>query len=484
MLSFRAIVLLIILPLAFRANAQTGNEQGDTLVAPAIVLSSHYIDQVAAKSGKLNHQLDKKTNKLLRRWQKEERRIAGRLGRVDSIGASQLTTGLQERLNTLKQGVVQGAAPGNYIPSLDTLSSSLHFLQQHPAFFKNNKLPVGKLQSAIGQSAQLGDRFQQAEQVKRFIAERKQLLRERLENLGFAKQLRRLNKQAYYYSAQVEEYKSLLKDHRKAERKALEYLSKTKLFKDFMRKNSQLASLFRLPGNAVDPGSAASLAGLQTRVQVNNLIQQQLAAGGPNALSQAQQNMQEAQARLNELKDKVLKLGGSSGDMNMPEGFKPNDQKTKSLWKRLQFGSNIQSQRARGYFPATTDVGLSIGYKLNDRSIIGIGGSYKLGLGRDIRHVKVSHQGVGLRSFVDWKIKGSFWLSGGYEMNYRSEFRSIQQLQSFDAWQRSGLIGLSKVVSLKTKVLKQTKVQLMWDFLSYQSRPQTQPIIFRVGYNF
>jgi hypothetical protein len=49
-----------------------------------------------------------------------------------------------------------------------------------------------------------------------------------------------------------------LKDHKKAERKAIELLSKTKLFKDFMRKNSMLASLFRLPGDQNDPLSQAT----------------------------------------------------------------------------------------------------------------------------------------------------------------------------------------------------------------------------------
>jgi len=44
-----------------------------------------------------------------------------------------------------------------------------------------------------------------------------------------------------------------------------------------------------------------------------------------------------------------------------------------------------------------------------------------------------------VRSFVDWKIKGSFWISGGFEMNYRNEFNSIEVLKDYNAWQQSGL---------------------------------------------
>jgi hypothetical protein len=249
-----------------------------------------------------------------------------------------------------------------------------------------------------------------------------------------------------------------------------------------MRKNSMLASLFRLP-DPDDPSYAANLAGLQTRAQVNNLIQQQISSGGPNAMQQFQQNMQNAQSQLQQLKNKITQSGGGSSDDFMPEGFKPNNQKTKSFFKRIEWGTNFQSQRASSLFPVTSDIGMSLGYKLNDKSVIGIGASYKLGWGSGWDHIRFSQEGAGLRSYVDWKIKGSFWLSGGFEMNYRTEFNSIEQLKELSAWQQSGLLGLSKVISIKTKFFKKTKLQLLWDFLSYQQIPRTQPIVFRLGYN-
>jgi hypothetical protein len=115
--------------------------------------------------------------------------------------------------------------------------------------------------------------------------------------------------------------------------------------------------------------------------------------------------------------------------------------------------------------------------------VIGVGASYKLGWGQNFRNIRLSNQGAGLRSYVDWKLKGPFWVSGGYEMNYKTAFNSFYQLQDLNAWQRSGLLGLSKVISVKTKFFKKTKLQLLWDFLSYRQIPKTQPIVFRVGYN-
>ena len=107
-----------------------------------------------------------------------------------------------------------------------------------------------------------------------------------------------------------------------------------------------------------------------------------------------------------------------------------------------------------------------------------------MGWGQGWKQIKVSSEGVGLRSFVDYKIKGSFWISGGYEMNFRSAFNRVEQLQDLTAWQQSGLIGVSKVISMKTKLFKKTNIKLLWDFMSYRQVPVTQPLLFRVGYNF
>jgi hypothetical protein len=269
----------------------------------------------------------------------------------------------------------------------------------------------------------------------------------------------------------------MLKDPKKIEKKALSLLNKLPAFQKFMKENSQLASLFALPGSG---GTATqNLAGLQTRASVQTLVAQQISIGGPNARAQIQQNLSVAHAEINKLKDKINKLGGGSGDIDMPE-FKPNEQKTKSFLMRLEFGSNIQSQKANNFFPATTDVGLSVGYKLNDKSIVGIGASYKVGWGKGWDNIDITSEGIGLRSFVDYKIRKSFFITGGYEQNYKSAFRSIEQLRNHSAWQTSGLIGISKKYQISKKF--KGNMQLLWDFLSYQQIPRSQPIVYRLGY--
>lgn len=443
---------------------------------------SQYIDQISDKLSKIENRIDKRSGKVISQLQKQEKRLKKKLAKIDSIGAQKIFADAREKYDQLNQKISSTRKLSQYIPKLDTIAGSLKFLEQNKQLLSHVK-DAEKLKQSLSKVSELESSIQKAEDIRKFLKERKEYLKAQFQKLGFSKQLKKISKQTYYYGQQLNEYKNMLKDSKKREKKALEMLTKTKLFKDFMRKNSMLASLFGFPDDVNDPSSQRSLAGLQTRAQVTNLIQQQISSGGPDARRIVQQNIEQAKSQLNELKSKVDKFGGNNSEVEIPD-FKPNSQRTKSFWKRWELGTNLQTQKANNFFPITTDLGLSAGFKLNDKSIIGVGASYKLGFGKGWNSMKLTQEGVGLRSFVDMKLKRSFWISGGFEMNYRTVFNSLDQLQHLNAWQQSGLLGLSKVVTLKNKFLKKTKLQLLWDFLSYNQKPVTQPLVFRVGYNF
>lgn len=480
-------IALATLGMAFAVGicAQSTSSYQDNTGRLSPSLLRQYPDDIISRTNAMEKKLDKQSGKLLKRWQKLEERIKRKLSRTDSLKSASIFGKTEQQQKQLKQKL-ENTTGKYFIPSLDTLGTSLKFLYQNPQLLSINDKTREKLEDALESVNALENKFKNAEEIKNFLRERKKHLQEQLSQIGakYIKQFKQFNKQVFYYGEQLNEYKTLLSDHKKAERKALELLSRAKPFKDFMRRNSQLASLFRLPADLDDPSAQASLAGLQTRAQVNNLIQQQLAIGGPDAQQKFRQNIEEAQNHLNQLKEKSLKNSsqGNSSDEEI-EGFRPNNQKTKSFMQRLELGTNVQSQKPNGYFPVTSDIGLSLGYKLNNKSILGIGASYKIGWGQNIRNITITHQGVGLRGFVDWKLKGSFWMSGGYEMNYRNQFNRIDVLKELSAWQQSGLLGMSKIVSLKTKFFNKTKLQLLWDLLSYRQVPRTQHIIFRIGYS-
>lgn len=461
----------------------TVSSNGQTLSAAidSNKLVKSYLDEAEKKASYLNEHIEKKTLKLILSTQKQEVKLRNKLFKKDTLAAIALFPKDQELNSQLTKQITnpQGQTLQEYIPGFDSLKTSLAFLN-NPGSALQQKLPPQlkeKLSVVNTQIATLQSRMQAAEDIKQQIKQRRQVLEQQLANYGLAKNLKKFNKEVYYYQQQLSEYKSLLKDRKKAEAKMLAALQKLPAFQKFMKEHSQLASMFRVPDSY---GTPQSLAGLQSRASLQNELLQRFGGTGVNPQQLIGQQVQQAQGELNKLKDKVINFGGGSSDMEMPD-FKPNTQKTKRFLNRFEYGANVQSQKSRGLLPVTSDLALTAGYKLNDKSIIGIGAAYKLGWGSGWQHIKLSNQGIGLRSFIDYKLKGSFWLTGGYEQTFQQAFKTIQELQRFDAWQTSGLLGLTK----KYKIGKKTNnLQLLWDFLSYQQVPRRQAVVFRVGYVF
>jgi hypothetical protein len=457
----------------------------------------HYTSSIDQKAASISKQVEKANTKALRDLQQQEQKLQKKLAKADSNLAKQLFEPAKQQLANLNSTItkqkgkldkLQNMAGGNkeYLPLLDTFSTSLKFLDGKLGSANSLKNQTTK---ALGSVKDLEAQLKNAADIKAYIKERKQALKAAFEQNGMTKDLQALNKQAYYYGQQINEYKTLLKAPKKLEERAIAELTKSSLFKDFMQRNSQLSGLFRVPDNY---GTPQALAGLQTRASVNQLLQTRLgnistttpnpsSGGEVNPQQYLQQQVQNAQSELNKLKDQINKAGGSSSDMDMPD-FKPNTQKTKRFLDRLEYGLDMQTAKQNSLFPVTSDIGLTVGYKLNDKSTIGIGVSYKMGWGSGFNNIKLTSEGIGLRSYVDVKLKGNLLISGGYEQNYMQRFGSIGELYNLPqtSWRQSTLLGLTKKIPITKK--KSTKVQVLYDFLHNQNHVPSPPILFRVGW--
>lgn len=440
-------------------------------------LPKKYYSKINKKINSVDDQLTKKSIKYLAKFQRQEQQFQQRL---QKLNPELIVTNADEKYKELLQKIKASSKSqtwnspisGEYNPYMDSLGTSLSFLKQFKGISDKVKSPLNSFD-------QLQSNLQESEKIKAFIAERKNQIKELLSKYtklpaGLKNEYAKLNKTAYYYSAQVKEYKEMLKDPKKIEQKALTLLNKIPAFQKFMKENSQLGNLFAIP---VNYSNSQSLQGLQTIEQVQQIISSRIGTG-PNATQMLRQQMQAAQGELNKFKDKLAKLGRGSGDIEMPD-FKPNGQKTKSFSQRLEYGFNVQFSKNNSLLPSTSDLALSMGYKLSDKSVIGLGLSYKIGIGT-LERIQFTSQGLGFRSFLDWKLKGKIYLSGGYEMNYNAAFKNIQQLKKFEAWQRSGLIGFSKKYSIGKK--RKGEAKILYDFLANDHMPRSQPLLFRVGY--
>lgn len=454
----------------------------DSILTKAGQIPQKYLSQVSSKSRQLEKQVDKRTAKALDRMIRQEKKLQRKLSKIDSLAAKNIFTRSIDSLGGLKARL-KGKVPGNalngqYFGYLDTLSNSLGFLKESKQFLGKSKEAQGKLAKSMERVKELQSKLQQAENIKKYINERKQLLKSQLSRYtSLTKDLQKINKEAYYYGQQIKEYKEVFKDTKKAEKKAMELLQKVPAYKDFISRNSQLASLFNLRSSS-GPDLAQSLEGLQTRAQVDQLLQQRIGGGGPNARQALTQQMEAARSQFDELKKNFPDLDNAG---EMPD-FKPKELKTKSLLQRLEFGTNVQFQRSTQFFPTTGDFAGQVGYKFSKNGILGLGASYKLGMGTGFNNIRFSHQGVGFRSFGDYKLKGTFFVNGGFEYNYNQPFADAAQLYKQNNWSRSVLLGISKKYKINNKL--KGNMMLLYDFLANSQVPRMDPVKFRLGYNF
>lgn len=475
----------ILLLICFIAVAKSSCSQIDSTLEAIDKLSIKYLRTVDSKIEKYSTRITKKTEKTLTKLSHWENKIQGLLKKVSPETEQRLFGNNEVTFTSLLRKIKEGEGimlsyRAQYNAYSDDVTTNLKYLADQKELLDSGLIKKAKATS--NKMKELAKEEDKNEALQQFIKERKkQLIEQAVAHIGKSKYLKKINKEAYYYVETVKNYKELFADSKKTEETVKSILNKIPAFQKFKQKNSQLASLFGQPG---DVGTTASMAGLQTRQGVQGMIQERIASGGPNAMEQVQQSIQEAQSQLTQLKDKLLKNilpGQGTGEGQLPD-FKPNMQKTKTLLQRLEYGFNLQFAKNNTLLPTTSDIALSVGYKMNDKSIVGVGAAYKLGMG-NIRNIHFSHEGIGLRSFIDWKLKKQFFISGGYELNHNAQFQNVAQLKNYNAWQRSALIGITKKLKIKTKYFKATNIQLLYDFLSNQHKPVSQPVLFRVGYS-
>jgi hypothetical protein len=464
--------LIILMACSFPCKAQR-----DSAIESLKQLPLQYIDQLDNKIEKYSHRISSKTEKTLQRLSKWEQKIKKLLERTSPETAARLFNN-QTTFATLLQKIQEGKSiaenyQAKYDSYRDNLRTNINYLQQQKDNIKSKLItPVTEASKKL---ATLEDNIKNSEALEQFIKERKQLLiTQTIQYIGKNKYLQKISEENFYYIGTLKNYRELFQDKRKAEQTALAILNRIPAFTRFIEQNSMLSQLFGLPANY---GSTQSLQGLQTRSAVQGAIQTAITNGGPNAQEIIGKNMQQAQAELNKLKDKVIQAGGgTSSEIEIPD-FKPKNQRSKLFFQRLEYGGNYQFQKNNSYLPTIADLALTIAYKLSDKKTVGLGASYKVGFGNDISNIKINNQGIGLRSFLDVKLKRSFWITGGYEQNYLPQLLQA----AAPAWQQSGLLGLTKKIKAGKKT---SNVQLLWDFLSYRQLQKTPAVKFRVGYTF
>lgn len=468
--------------------------------------SADYLRTVDSKMANFSNNAERSTQHTLDALISEEKSMQKKMAVSDPAASKRLFGYALDSLQRMKAAISGSTAKtghllaGNYFPYTDSLRQTLAFLQQtgQKGAALNSKVN-SQLSSSLGQVNALEGKLNTIAVIQNFIQQRQQLLTGVLGKLPqYTGNLQQLSKTGYYYSAQITTYKNTLKDPAAIERKMLDQINTSAVFQDLLQHNGQLAGLF-VPRTAFArlPLTSNPVTGLPARAQ----LQQYFREHAPT-LTDTTDPVAQLTKKFTAAGSQLQQTGGAPGGTAapglsmLPPGAPalpsststipattttPNTQKTKTFGQRLQYGIDLQFGQAVSYLPATSNFGLKLGYKLNDKLTAGIGVDYLFGMGTGWKDLHFTNQGVGLRSYATWQIKKGWNIQGGAEANYMSAFTSIRQLRGLQQWQTSALLGLSKQYRVSRKI--SGNVQVLYDFLYQQHLPTTQPILFRLGYD-
>jgi len=464
-----------------RISAQESNGLGN-LSAEMI---QHNLDKASDKIGSLEKNLDENGRKALAKYARAEDKLRRKLTRLDPSSLTELDKFGNSAPRTLLAQLSKNSKATTavvYLSKVDSLNMALKFLKTKD-FMRG--FSTSKIASMQGSLEGISDKMNSLQGYGEQLTDRLKFFEARLTGLGKLKEIKKLQDQLYRYKSMVREYKDALSEPEKHLDLFIQTAAVIPGFRTMFNRYSQLAGMFDL--TSLESGAAAEgKPGLQTKAMVTAAIQERMGQPqqGGRKTEYAPPGVQDAQAVIGQWKDKLLKGGYSGSDDAAMNAFRPTTAKRKTILQHFELGTTFQTQRADYYFPVITDIGLTVGYKLSERSVLGIGGAFKMGWGKNWQHIQLSGQGFNVKGFVDWRLKGGIFLTGGYERNYLSEVKELRSIAKMSDWQESGLLGLKKTMTMKSGMIKKASIGLLWDFLSYYQVPRMQPFVFRFGYGF
>jgi hypothetical protein len=131
---YRRVLPIIILLLIFQQALSQSNNPG---IDKVFDFPNSFFNKVNQNTTKLEERLTKQTSTYLQRLAKREKKIQRKLSKIDSAGAQQLFAGSEAQYQQLtnkikgKTSKLNEAMRGEYLPGMDSLKTSLAFLQQN-----------------------------------------------------------------------------------------------------------------------------------------------------------------------------------------------------------------------------------------------------------------------------------------------------------------------------------------------------------------
>jgi hypothetical protein len=481
LLFMKCIVFIFLwLYITFPAIAQ----EEDAIVG---IKGKQYLNSNIKRLSVYNRKTDELQSRLLVRLKKHEDRFARHLKKSDSaayVRFQQQPISFDSIANIEKKNL---PASSLKLPRIDSLNAINKFI--------SGKAPTN--QNAEKATSEFGDQLKEQknklagnQQVNGLIEQRLAFLKSlntnpktKLKGLGG------MDKQVFYAKSKIQALKEISEDPSKVEEQALEYLQGEEGF-DKLLQNASGNNSNALAGKSVDE---LERMGYQTKRQMTAQLQGKLGSG----LSTVQQNMaaqvKDYSDKLKDVKSiqttiKQTKQSATQFKNTEKPAFKVNLMRGKPFMQRIEKQFNWQANRAAlDGKPATLQLSGMAGFRHTPKLSYGLGLALITGLGQNWNHVKISFEGLGLRSYAAWQWQYGIGAYVGYERTYKQAafitsqgeiISSEYNNHNKSAYNDAVLVGLTKSYKLNDKL--NGSIQVLYD-IWWKEKGLKTPIQLRIA---
>jgi len=209
---------------------------------------------------------------------------------------------------------------------------------------------------------------------------------------------------------------------------------------------------------------------------LSDMSEDQIKKAGIDYFKKHASKLDKVKNRMTNLKKKYSYVPNAS---DLKTAKKVNSLEGKPLKKRLVIGGNLQIHPGR---TVGIDFNPLLGYKMNKKVSVGLGGTYRGILGRNEQVIPKDQDKVyGGRAFMDYKVLKSFYSHIEYELlNNTVSGKGSGADTAIKRWSHGLLFGAGRTYRYGPKV--NGSVILMYNFLHNTKSPHESPWVVRFGF--
>ncbi len=428
--------------------------------------------QTAARADRFTRQCDRRTAKAERRMARYEKKLQRKASK--SPNPPQVPD---------RETVVKKSGDISNEPMMDSLQTVYKFAEANDLLPAKQSINIPSANNPSGPSmpgmpqsqatndasasiAKAKDRINLTQQTKAQMQARKEQLHEAYgDKKQYARLLEKVDKENYYYVAQINTYRKALKKPSGIEETVMALAKKDPRWSDF---------LATLPSKKQDPEK------MQPKQLAKQMMQSQASAVDPDAMKL----ITDAKEKSSGILDNMMgsEAGSAVDNASQMPSFKPDPYKTAGLWDHFDVGFDMAFERQSYKLPSSGTVGLQLLYHITDHLGMGILGNYRYGLGENIKNIHFSSMGAGYGGFVNYMIIWGFGLQVGWERNYLFAITANDGQEVPAGWTSALLLGITKEYRIGKKM--KGNVSVFYDFLHNRHEPQTNAWLWRMGWRF